>query len=313
MTEKTLEDFAVLFPDNRADGETTLRQAQLVMLRILKIVAHICDRNGIRYWLDGGTLLGAVRHGGFIPWDDDIDIGMFRDDYERFSQIAPRELPDDLFYQSIHTDPRSFIPWAKVRDRNSVIIEDVVGDFHKGIYLDIFPFDRYCIGKAAVVAAKAKYHRFYWLRTQTKRPFEPKLSALAFKRNTLRAAAKLALLPRTIRPRVELLLTIEKRKRRLIAEVTSPSGALAGYGVEVTNWNYFTAIETLDSFESRNFEDAPFSVPAKWDTYLSDAFGDYMTLPPEDQRSPHNFGLKPILTESERRELNGRDTVHPKT
>jgi lipopolysaccharide cholinephosphotransferase len=75
-------------PDNRLDGGTPLRQAQLVMLRLLKAFHSICEENGLRYWLDAGTLLGAVRHGGFIPWDDDVDVLMPRDDYLRFCGIA---------------------------------------------------------------------------------------------------------------------------------------------------------------------------------------------------------------------------------
>ena len=73
------------------------------MLRILKVVDHICRRHQIPYWLCSGTLLGAVRHGGFIPWDDDLDIAMLREDYERFLAVAGCELPPDMFLQTKET------------------------------------------------------------------------------------------------------------------------------------------------------------------------------------------------------------------
>ncbi len=81
-------DFNTLFPDERESGETRLRQCQLVMLRMLKIFDHLCTRHNIEYFLTGGSLLGAVRHQGFIPWDDDLDVGMTRNNYEKFSACA---------------------------------------------------------------------------------------------------------------------------------------------------------------------------------------------------------------------------------
>jgi len=74
-------DFDTLFPDNRREGENVLRQAQLVLLRMFKIIDYLCRKHDIPYWMCSGTLLGAVRHKGFIPWDDDLDISMMREDY----------------------------------------------------------------------------------------------------------------------------------------------------------------------------------------------------------------------------------------
>ena len=98
-------DFSKLYPDNRQEGETVLRQAQLVMLRMLKIIDYICRKHDISYWMCSGTLLGAVRHKGFIPWDDDLDICMIREDYERFVEIAVNEFPEDMMLQTRETDP----------------------------------------------------------------------------------------------------------------------------------------------------------------------------------------------------------------
>ena len=85
------------FHDNRLEGDTPLRQAQLVMLRMLKIFDAICIKHGLTYWLDGGTLLGAVRHGGFIPWDDDLDVCMPLDDFEKYKHLSLSEFRYDVY------------------------------------------------------------------------------------------------------------------------------------------------------------------------------------------------------------------------
>lgn len=117
-----------------------LRRAQLVMLRLLKIFDHICKKHGLKYWLDAGTLLGARRHGGFIPWDDDLDVMMPLPDYQKLLEIAPGELPYDIFFQTNETDPEHEIDWAKLRDRFSYM-DDPGGPYpySQGIPIDIFP------------------------------------------------------------------------------------------------------------------------------------------------------------------------------
>lgn len=114
---------AALFPDRREEGETTLRQCQLVMIRMLKILDHICTAEGIYYWMTAGTLIGALRHGGMIPWDGDIDVVMTEEDHARFAAVANR-LPDDIFFQNGDTDPFYGNPlMSKLRDRHSDYFE----------------------------------------------------------------------------------------------------------------------------------------------------------------------------------------------
>ena len=86
-------DFDLLYPDKREEGSTQIRQCQLVMIRMLKIVDYLCNHYQVKYFLTGGTLIGAIRHKGFIPWDDDLDISMPRASYEAFLRIAPSEIP----------------------------------------------------------------------------------------------------------------------------------------------------------------------------------------------------------------------------
>jgi len=124
------------------DG-SQLRNHQLKMLEMLEYVDKVCRENDIRYWLSSGTLLGAVRHGGFIPWDDDLDIEMYREDFLRFKSVFSET--DDYVLQTHHTDRAYFWPFAKVRDRKKLIEEGNLDRSYKyrGVFIDVF-----CIEKA---------------------------------------------------------------------------------------------------------------------------------------------------------------------
>lgn len=94
-----------------------MTNVQHIELEILKKIDEVCKKHNINYWLDSGTLLGAVRHQGFIPWDDDIDIGMLREDYEKFLKVAQKDLGDDYFLQTRSTDKNYPLVFAKVRKK----------------------------------------------------------------------------------------------------------------------------------------------------------------------------------------------------
>jgi len=126
--------------------DENLRNLQLKELEILIEIDKICRKHDIEYWLDGGTCLGAVRHKGFIPWDDDIDIAMKLEDVQRFKTVAQKELPEWLFFQDNETDPSVRLPLIKVRNLNSYFIEygdDFSKPYQKGVFVDIFPFIDY--------------------------------------------------------------------------------------------------------------------------------------------------------------------------
>ena len=126
--------------------ENHRRALQLKELAILREIDRIWRRHDIVYWLDGGTLLGAIRHGGFIPWDDDIDIAMRREDLPRFVEACRSDLPEGLVIQSPETDNNLRMPIYKVREVNSFFVEyddDFHLDYAKGVFVDIFPMIDY--------------------------------------------------------------------------------------------------------------------------------------------------------------------------
>lgn len=132
------------------------RAVQLKQLDILKEIDALCQRHHIDYWLDGGTILGAVRHGGFIPWDDDIDIAMRLDDLPRFVEVAKQELPEHLYIQTPDTDRNVRLPIFKVRDKNSFLVEnadDFTRPYGKGLYVDIFPMMPYLLVQRPLLSA----------------------------------------------------------------------------------------------------------------------------------------------------------------
>ena len=125
--------------------ELSLEEKKKILVSILSEVHNFCDENNLKYFLPGGTLIGAVRHKGFIPWDDDIDIYMPRNDYEKFLCEFNKESER---YQviSLKTDGY-YLPFGKVIDTKTVLIENVDSDYKMGIYLDIFPLDNLSITK----------------------------------------------------------------------------------------------------------------------------------------------------------------------
>ena len=120
-----------------------LRKAQLIMLDMLIEFDAICKKHQLQYWLDSGTLLGAIRHQGFIPWDDDIDLSMPIEDYNKFLKIAETELSSDIFFQTSQTDKNFKFDYIKLRSNKANIVEfhekDNLINYHQGVFVDIFP------------------------------------------------------------------------------------------------------------------------------------------------------------------------------
>lgn len=141
----TREEF--LKPEIRSGFQVSEKRKHLwwLELEMVEKVQQICEKHGLTYFAVGGTLLGAVRHKGFIPWDDDIDLGMMREDYEKFLKIAPMELGDKYFLQIPDSDPGYHAGIAKIRMNNTTCMMYNLWEhgvkFHQGVFIDVIPLD----------------------------------------------------------------------------------------------------------------------------------------------------------------------------
>lgn len=287
MTEKT--DFSTLFPDNRREGETVLLQAQLVMLRMLKIIDYICRKHQLRYWLCSGTLLGAVRHQGFIPWDDDLDICMPREDYERFLEIAQAEFPGDMFLQTHDTDPGfHFLPLpCKVRDRNSLILAPgyIEGKGENGLFVDIFPMDKYRRGAVAHAIERGikSWNRF----------IVNCIGAFDYKDESR--------LKRFVSYFYPVFCRLQKGYSRFAKKCIDRNRQLGtycyiGHGFD-TPWKRYFRYEDIYPLSEVVFEGSCFYAPHRADIYLTELYGTAYMIPPpvERQVQPHGIVIKPVL------------------
>jgi lipopolysaccharide cholinephosphotransferase len=250
-------DFNQLFVDEREKGASRLRQCQLVMLRMLKIVDYLCRQHQVEYFLVGGTLLGCIRHKGFIPWDDDLDIGMTRRNYEKFVEHCVPELPDDIFFQTPLTDPTfpaCHQVEAKLRDKYSTMHNPHNKQgYHDGIQLDIFVYDR----------AYLPDNIFIFLLNRTMKMFFRK------KGNDKRAAA---------------LKRIEKYSP---IPLVYASGYISGRKMIRLGQNFIRRSE-LSKRISAQFEDMNVFIPAGWHKCLRRQYGNYMQLPLESEQKGHH-------------------------
>lgn len=263
--------------------EEQLRACQLKQLSILEEIDRICQRHQMSYWLDGGTLLGAVRHGGFIPWDDDIDIAMPQDDLERFMNIAPAELREGLFLQTPRTEPESKEPIVKVRDLNSFYVEggdNFAADYQKGLYVDIFPMTAYPTlprrwVKHITLGISKSYSILHKAHTYSLRSFA----------EFFWFGAKYLLCNG-----IWKLLSAIRPKDTYISNILINNG----YGIMHRQDSVFP-LSTI------SFEGKTFYAPANPDAYLSDLYRNYMEIPPEENRKIHSvFILSELIPTSSR-------------
>ncbi len=250
-------------------------------LDILKAFINACGELGLRYFVLQGTLLGAVRHRGFIPWDDDVDVGMMREDFEVFVKEGQKYLPEHLFIQTHKTDPEYIQPFAKIRNSNTTFIETTASklNINHGVYIDVFPLDFYPdspASKAALGLKKTliKYRLRKLYNTQDD-------GAPVLKRAAVSALGAFGTLlwrdpERAIASRERAIKKYNKGKK--LINHGSPWGRR-----EIVEASWMKDDATL------TFEDIQVNAPAGYDEYLTHVYGDYMTLPPEGERIPHHF------------------------
>lgn len=254
--------------------EDKLRKLQLTELEILKVIDKICTEHDIKYSLIGGTLIGAVRHKGFVPWDDDLDIRMSRLDYERFIKVWNSIQPEGYYLQNKRNTPAFPQSFTKIRKNNTafVLYESENKKYHTGIFVDVFPLDRIPNGRL-----RKKWFLFRALIYQI---FTRESD---YQKNNKLIDSVVAI----------LLKVTTKKYRKKYRDAFEKK--LVKYSSQ-TNWNCVAidALSTIgkelpnsiaDSYTRLEFEGQEFMCFSDWDTYLKTYFGDYMQLPPVEERT----------------------------
>lgn len=260
-----------------------LRRVQCEMLIIAKEIKRVCDKNDIAYFLVGGTLIGAIRHKGFIPWDDDMDIGMLRSDFIKFVSVAPHQLGKGFFLQTWDTDDEYGNAFAKVRMEGTLFKEanDARQKVHQGFWVDIFPYDN-------LPDDQSKWNEFSKEIMNYRYTMFMKSGLTVWNREkTLTKKFKIWLsytqymIRATFTSRKALISNYESEMNRYNSQETEylcqESGG-ASFGKYPIKRSYLTELVLLP------FEDTYFLCPKEYDAFLHSIYGDYMKLPPEDQR-----------------------------
>lgn len=258
----------------RGKMDNTLRRLQLTQLEILNQIDGICRKNNIRYSLYGGTLLGAVRHQGFIPWDDDLDVCMPRAEYERFIEIWLKNSPEGYVLQNKENDPCFTQSFTKIRKEHTTFLqfEFEAGKQHTGIFVDIFPIDR-------IPDSKLKKYWFYvalmLYQLFTREFVPPKGNAVVRKGSEFLLKMIKGNFRKTLRGKLQETLT-----------KYSNDSSLKMVGIETLGVVKQELPKGLfDELDLVHFEGKNFLCFKNKEEYLKIKYGDYMKLPPEEERS----------------------------
>lgn len=255
-----------------------MTELQNIEFEMLKEVLRITDLLGIKCFLICGTALGAVKYKGFIPWDDDIDVGMFREDYERFCKEAPQYLREPYFLQTYKSDPAYPLIFAKLRNSQTTYIESSIHslNINHGVYIDIFPLDLY--------PAKKSSQRLF----EIKKWYYTHLLATVY--DTKRT------LPGEVIRRFNLLLGVDKRIPGIIKKYEKALSAFNGTDSKTVcnHGNWQGKLEYADKSQygsgaSAAFEGLTATVPEKYDEYLTQKYGDWRGEPPEQEKQGHHY------------------------
>lgn len=251
-----------------------LQRAHGVMVEILKEIDKICIRHNLQWWIEDGTALGAVRHQGFIPWDDDCDIGMMREDYEQFVKYAVAELPKGFIFQNRDVDPKykRYIP--KVRKLGTKLVEfdeSLDEPYNQGIFVDIFVWDNYCsldkpLNRLFTYMPDLRQKRKCYPRGDWRRTALGVLTAIPYAVHSLGEK-------------------IYKSLNKLYRGNTNL--LLVGYEIHASDNHFYPRDVMFPLRRDIEFEGEYFPMPAKPHEYLTELYGDYMRLPPVEKRHTH--------------------------
>ena len=251
-------------------SEKELLKLKEMEMDIFKSFISVCHRLGLKYYIIAGTLIGAVRHKGFIPWDDDIDVAMPREDYEIFVSEGQHYLPGHLFIQTNKTDPEFAFNMAKIRNSNTTFLEESERNckINSGIFIDIFVLDNFpeniILQKMAIIIDKV-------LLTAIGRVFFRKEIS-----KTLVARQKIIGL---VFPSPYTAVKLRERFVKSFSQSALTQNFSSNYGEkEIVPWEWYGKGVELE------FEGIKVIAPTKYELLLKKIYGDYLKLPPVEKR-----------------------------
>ena len=271
--------------ESTVQSQHKLSKLQEAELEVFKEFIRICQDNSLKYYIWGGSFLGAVRHKGFIPWDDDIDVAMPRIDFERFIEIAPANLPENMYVSTYRNDPEHVTLVAQVFNKQKDFVLNNAGKKIKtGAWVDILVIDGApdpSLGRK-LFGIKYMYYRMinqfaYFdeiVNLNKKRPWYEKI-AIRF--------AQLTKIEKLLNP-----ITIGDRFHALLKQNDYENSAYIGTFMGAAKMGEIIPKTIVGEGAEYIFEDIIVNGPEKYDEYLKHFYGDYMTPPPEGERNRHN-------------------------
>ena len=276
-------------------GETmsidpNLRKLQLTEFALMKDFDRICKKHGLRYYLLGGTLLGAVRHGGFIPWDDDVDLCMPRPDYMRFLDIAGEELAGKpgIGLVSVYSDDTYRQGMAKITDSSvQVINRSANEERHEVAWIDIIPMDGFPTGISAILQ---KIRLLFWRVMDCTAEFDYVIDTKRDRGFAGNLAVKmLGAFSKVVRPYGDDFHRVLMNTERCLGRYSYDESPRTINLHAARGFREIFDREWLGEGRIVEFEGIPFVAPANIEAVLEAIYGpDYMTPPPEGERNWHN-------------------------
>ena len=258
----------------------TPEEQKQIMLEMLVDFDRFCKAHNLRYYLTGGTLLGAIRHKGYIPWDDDIDVGLPRYDYEQFVDLYNKEKTNENYeFVSFHQNPDLYVSSGKLFDKRTVFEEAIESTVQIGIYIDVFPLDN--LGNTEE-EARAFTEQALKIRKQLDVQNWKVIKERAWYKNLVIRMIKL------FSPKGKRRELIEKQDRFCKSNMSKDLSAYVGYPCAAMKQELLKGGWYKETIEVP-FENHEVSVPKEYDKVLSVFYGsDYMTPPPLDKQKTHH-------------------------
>lgn len=251
-----------------------IRPLQLRILKILLAIDKVCKEHNLRYYIMAGTMLGAVRHKGFIPWDDDLDIGMPRADYDLLMKNAKEWLPKPYEAVCAENDKEYPLPFAKIQDASTTLIERMHLKYLGGVYIDVFPLDGVPENRMAQRMHFAKYE------------FYKRVLYLIHRDPYKHGKGPSSWIPLLCRKLFTLTGAQESIRRIMTKYDFDKSDLICDYddGMKGIMSKKLLGTPTPVLFEGEEVWGVQ-----EYDAYLSQKYGDYMTIPKQNEQRQHNF------------------------